>query len=39
MKEKNEMPGGADLIQPEAGFCIKTMSKRMVSDIKKTFFD
>jgi dynein assembly factor 2 len=39
MKEKNEMPGGADLIQPEAGFCMKTMAKRMVSDIKKSFFE
>ena len=39
MKEKGEMPPGSELIQPGAGFCIKTTAKRMVSDRKKTFFD
>jgi hypothetical protein len=33
------MPPGSDLIQPIAGFCLKTTAKRMVSDRKKTFFD
>ena len=39
MQEKGEMPPGSELIQPHAGFCLKTTAKRMVSDRKKTFFD
>ena len=42
MKElegRGELPAGTELIQPAAGFCIKTTSKKMVSDFKKTFFD
>ena len=37
--ERGEMPPGTELIEPKAGFCIKTSSKRMISDINKTFFD
>lgn len=39
MEERGEVPPGVELIQPLAGFCIKTSSKRLVSDHKKTFFD
>lgn len=30
---------GTKLIKPIAVFCIKTTSKKMMSDINKTFFD
>ena len=39
LEERGELPPGTELIQPESGFCIKTTSKKMVSDHKKTFFD
>jgi len=39
LEERGELPPGTELIQPDAGFCIKTLSKKMVSDFKKTFFD
>ena len=39
MVDRNEMPPGSILIEPETGFCVKTTAKRMVSDRKKTFFD
>ena len=39
LESRGELPPGTELIQPEAGFCIKTSSKKMVSDFKKTFFD
>lgn len=39
MEERGEMPVGTALIQPEAGFCIKTSAKKMISDFKKQFFD
>ena len=39
MEERGEMPVGTALIQPEAGFCIKTAAKKMISDFKKQFFD
>ena len=39
LEERGELPPGTKLIQPIAGFCIKSTSKKMVSDIKKTFFD
>lgn len=39
LEQRGEMPPGTKLIQPNAGFCIKTTARKMVSDIKKTFFD
>lgn len=39
MEERGELPVGTELIQPTAGFCIKTFGKKMVSDFKKQFFD
>jgi hypothetical protein len=39
LEGRGELPPGTELIQPDAGFCIKTLSKKMVSDFKKTFFD
>lgn len=39
MEERGEMPVGTKLIQPDAGFCIKTSAKKMISDSKKQFFD
>ena len=39
MEERGEMPVGTKLIQPDAGFCIKTFAKKMISDVKKQFFD
>ena len=37
--ERGELPPGCILIQPKAGFCIKTSAKKMSSDIHKTFFE
>ena len=39
LTERGELPPGCMLIQPIAGFCIKSSAKKMVSDINKTFFD
>ena len=39
MEQRGEMPPGTKLIQPIAGFCIKSTAKKMISDTKKTFFD
>jgi len=39
MEERGELPVGTSLIQPAAGFCIKTAAKKMVSDKNKQFFD
>ena len=39
MEERGEFPVGTALIQPDAGFCIKTSAKKMMSDHKKQFFD
>ena len=39
MEERGELPVGTMLIQPNAGFCIKTFGKKMVSDQRKQFFD
>ncbi len=33
------MPVGTKLIKPIAAFCIKTTSKKLVSDINKQYFD
>jgi hypothetical protein len=37
--ERGELPPGAALIQPVAGFCIKTSAKRLVSEAQKKFFE
>ena len=33
------MPPNTKLVKPTALFCIKTMSKKMISDINKRYFD
>ena len=39
LEEAGDLPKGTKLIKPVAAFCIKTTSKKLVSDINKTFFD
>lgn len=39
MEEQGDLPPGTALIQPEAGFCMKTTCKKMVSEKTKSFFD
>ena len=39
MEEQGDLPPGVALIQPQAGFCLKTTVKKMVSERNKTFFD
>lgn len=39
LESRGEMPAGTKLIQPAAGFCIKTSAKKLQSDSKKTFFE
>lgn len=39
LEERGELPPGAALIQPNAGFCIKTSGKRLQNEHTKTFFD
>jgi hypothetical protein len=39
LEERGELPAGTQLIQPAAGFCIKTVAKRLMSNKKKAFFD
>jgi len=39
MEEQGDLPPGTELIQPKAGFCMKTSCKKMVSERNKTFFD
>ena len=39
LEEAGDLPKGTKLIKPTAAFCIKTTSKKLVSDINKTFFD
>ena len=39
MERQGDLPPGTELIQPKAGFCIKTMCKKMVSERNKTFFE
>lgn len=35
LEEQGDLPVGTKLIQPIGCFCIKTMSKKMISDINK----
>ena len=39
LADRGEIPPGCIMIQPRAGFCVKTSGKKMTSDINKTFFD
>ena len=39
MEEQGDLPPGTALIQPEAGFCMKTSCKKMVSEKTKSFFE
>lgn len=39
MEEQGDLPPGTELIQPIAGFCIKTSAKKMMSEKTKSFFD
>jgi hypothetical protein len=39
MEQQGDLPPGTELIQPKAGFCIKTSCKKLMSDINKSYFD
>ena len=39
MEEQGDLPPGTELIQPTAGFCIKTTVKKLTSQTNKTYFD
>ena len=39
MEEQGDLPPGTALIEPEAGYCLKTTSKKLMNDKNKTFFD
>ena len=39
LEEQGDLPPGTELIQPTAGFCLKTTAKKLVNDKKKTYFD
>lgn len=39
MESQGDLPTGTELIQPKAGFCIKTTVKKMISEKNKSFFD
>lgn len=39
LEEQGELPVGTKLIKPRALFCIKTQSKKLISDINKQYFD
>lgn len=39
LEEQGDLPVGTKLIQPNPLFCIKTMSKKLVSDVNKQYFD
>ena len=39
LEDAGDLPVGTKLIKPIAAFCIKTTSKKLVSDINKTYFD
>ena len=39
LEEQGDLPVGTKLIKPIAAFCIKTTSKKLVSDINKQYFD
>lgn len=39
MESQGDLPVGTTLIEPEAGFCLKTVSKKLVNEKEKIFFD
>ena len=39
LEEQGDLPVGTKLIRPTGCFCIKTMSKKLMSDANKTYFD
>lgn len=39
LEEQGDLPPGTKLIKPTAAFCIKTTSKKLISDINKVYFD
>lgn len=39
LEDQGELPPGTKLIEPKAGFCIKTSVKKMTSEVTKSFFD
>lgn len=39
LEERGELPPGAALIQPIAGFCLKTSAKRLQNESQKKFFE
>ena len=39
MESQGDLPPGTELIQPTAGFCLKTTSKKLVNQKNKTYFD
>lgn len=39
LEEAGDLPVGTKLIQPNALFCIKTSSKKLISDLNKQYFD
>lgn len=39
LEEAGDLPVGTKLIKPNGIFCIKTTSKKLVSDINKQYFD
>lgn len=39
LEEQGDLPVGTKLIQPDGLFCIKTSSKKLISDVNKQYFD
>lgn len=39
LEESGDLPVGTKLIEPTALFCIKTTSKKLISDVNKQYFD
>ena len=39
LEEQGDLPPGTKLIQPIAGFCIKTTVKKLQSEVTKSYFD
>ena len=39
LEEQGDLPPGTELIQPEAGFCLKTTGKKLINEKKKSYFD
>ena len=39
LEEQGELPPNTKLVKPRGLFCIKTMSKKLISDLNKKYFD